>query len=118
MKLSNINYRMMTAYHSQINALNEILNKNIVDMLSKYADINQKNWDRILEFATFIYNTVKQVKTGFPPFLLHGQVAETTLNMIFPFCPDNADDVYIAKTITIVEESRQNSHAQENDRQK
>ncbi|UYV82146.1 hypothetical protein LAZ67_21001132 [Cordylochernes scorpioides] len=69
-----ITHRKTTAYHPQTNGLMERLNKTIADMLSVYVDVNQKNWDRILPFVTFAYNTAKQESTGFTPFfLVHGQ---------------------------------------------
>ncbi|GFS70093.1 transposon Ty3-I Gag-Pol polyprotein [Trichonephila clavipes] len=52
-----------------------------------YVDVEQKNWDEILPFVTFAYNTAKQETTGFTPFyLLHGREAETTLDTMLPFC--------------------------------
>ncbi|GFX29904.1 hypothetical protein TNCV_4750321 [Trichonephila clavipes] len=78
--LCNIDHRFTTAYHPQTNGLTERFNKTLADMLSMYVDVEQKNWDEILPFVTFAYNTAKQETTGFTPFyLLHGREAETTL---------------------------------------
>ncbi|GFW43297.1 transposon Ty3-I Gag-Pol polyprotein [Trichonephila clavipes] len=33
-------------------------------MLSMYVDVEQKNWDEILPFVTFAYNTAKQETTA------------------------------------------------------
>ncbi|GFW12306.1 transposon Ty3-I Gag-Pol polyprotein [Trichonephila clavipes] len=73
-----------------------------------YVDVEQKNWDEILPFVTFAYNTTKQETTGFTPFyLLHGREAETTLDTMLPFCPNDFDDNNITKIAARAEESRQ-----------
>ncbi|GFW25764.1 transposon Tf2-8 polyprotein [Trichonephila clavipes] len=106
--LCNIDHRFTTAYHPQTNGLTERFNKTLADMLSMYADVEQKNWDEILPFVTFAYNTAKQETTGFTPFyLLHGREAETTLDTMLPFCPNDFDDNNITKIAARAEESRQ-----------
>ncbi|GFS92474.1 retrovirus-related Pol polyprotein from transposon 17.6 [Trichonephila clavipes] len=106
--LCNIDHRFTTAYHPQTNGLTEHFNKTLADMLSMYVDVEQKNWDEILPFVTFAYNTAKQETTGFTPFyLLHGREAETTLDTMLPFCPNDFDDNNITKIAARAEESRQ-----------
>ncbi|GFX31796.1 transposon Tf2-6 polyprotein [Trichonephila clavipes] len=106
--LCNIDHRFTTAYHPQTNGLTERFNKTLADMLSMYVDVEQKNWDEILPFVTFAYNTAKQETTGFTPFyLLHGREAETTLDIMLPFCPNDFDDNNITKIAARAEESRQ-----------
>ncbi|UYV74973.1 hypothetical protein LAZ67_12001943 [Cordylochernes scorpioides] len=88
-----ITNRKTTSYHPQTNGLTERLNKTIADMLSMYVDVNQKDWDRILPFVTFSYNTTKQESTGFTLFfLLHGREAETPLDVLFPKLLPKDDD--------------------------
>ncbi|GFV24223.1 transposon Ty3-I Gag-Pol polyprotein [Trichonephila clavipes] len=73
-----------------------------------HVDAEQKNWDEILPFLTFAYNTTKQETTGFTPFyLLHGRKAETTLDTMLPFYPNDFDDNNITKIAARAEESRQ-----------
>ncbi|XP_055928216.1 uncharacterized protein LOC129959419 [Argiope bruennichi] len=101
---------MTTAYHPQTNGLTEQFNKTLADMLSMYVDVEQKNWDQILPFVTFAYNTAKQDTTGFTPFyLLHGGEAETPLDKMFPLCPNefSQEDDYVSHLINKAEESRQ-----------
>ncbi|GFW06995.1 transposon Tf2-11 polyprotein [Trichonephila clavipes] len=106
--LCNIDHRFTTAYHPQTNGLTERFNKTLADLLSMYVDVEQKNWDEILPFVTFAYNTAKQETTGFTPFyLLHGREAETTLDTMLPFCPNDFDDNNITKIAARAEESRQ-----------
>ncbi|GFX33113.1 hypothetical protein TNCV_5042811 [Trichonephila clavipes] len=122
--LCNIDHRFTTAYHPQTNGLTERFNKTLADMLSMYVDVEQKNWDEILPFVTFAYNTAKQETTGFTPFyLLHGREAETTLDTMLPFCPNDFDDNNITKIAARAEESRQLARvhtlrAQDKDRQR
>ncbi|UYV74443.1 hypothetical protein LAZ67_11003580 [Cordylochernes scorpioides] len=101
-----ITHRKTTAYHPQTNGLTERLNKTIADMLSMYVDVNQKDWDRILPFVTFAYNTAKQESTGFTPFfLVHGREAETPLDVLFPkLLPE--DDDFIQTLGARAEEAR------------
>ncbi|GFY20542.1 transposon Tf2-8 polyprotein [Trichonephila clavipes] len=67
-------------------------------MLSIYVDAEQKNWDGILPFVTFAYNTTKQETTCFTLFyLLHGREVETTLDTMLKFCPNDFDDNNITK---------------------
>lgn len=82
-------------------------------MLSMSVHTEQKNWDEILPFVTFAYNTAKQETTGFTPsYLLHGREAETTLDTMLPFCPNDTDGDYISKIIARAEESRQLARVQ------
>ncbi|UYV72001.1 hypothetical protein LAZ67_9001526 [Cordylochernes scorpioides] len=101
-----ITHRKTTAYHPQTNGHTERLNKTIADMLSMYVDVNQKDWDRILPFVTFAYNTAKQKSTGFTPFfLVHGREAETPLDVLFPkLLPE--DDDFIQTLGARAEEAR------------
>ncbi|UYV68065.1 hypothetical protein LAZ67_5002947, partial [Cordylochernes scorpioides] len=105
--LSGISHLKTTAYHPQINGLTERLNKTLTDMLSMYVDVEQKNWDEVLPFVTFAYNTAKQETTGFSPFfLVYGREAETTLDSLLPYHDnDNVGD-YVQHLITTAEEAR------------
>ncbi|UYV80091.1 hypothetical protein LAZ67_18001653, partial [Cordylochernes scorpioides] len=105
--LSGISHLKTTAYHPQTNGLTERLNKTLTDMLSMYVDVEQKNWDEVLPFVTFAYNTAKQETTGFSPFfLVHGCEAEITLDSLLPYHDnDNVGD-YVQHLITTAEEAR------------
>ena len=106
--LCNTIHRMTTAYHPQTNGLTERFNKTLGDMLSMYVGVEQKDWDEILPFVTFAYNTAKQETTGFTPFyLLHGREAETTLDTLFPYNIHDSEDGYVSRLVTQAEDSRQ-----------
>ncbi|GBM68120.1 Transposon Ty3-I Gag-Pol polyprotein [Araneus ventricosus] len=99
---------LTTAYHPQTNGLTERLNKTLADMLAMYVDVDQKNWDNILPFVTFAYNSAKQETTGFSPFfLVHGRDVDTPLDAILPFIPDESAYDYVQNLMTKAEEARQ-----------
>lgn len=88
LRLSGTEHRRTTAYHPQTNGLTERLNKTITDMLSMYVAIDHKDWDNILPYVTFAYNTAIQESTGFTPFrLLYGRDVTTMLDVML--LPDN-----------------------------
>lgn len=86
MKLTYTDHRRTTAYHPQTNGLTERLNKTIADMISMYVNVEHKNWDDVLPYVIFAYNTAVQETTGFTPFrLVHGREVTTMLDaMLLP----------------------------------
>ncbi|GBL65279.1 Transposon Ty3-G Gag-Pol polyprotein, partial [Araneus ventricosus] len=107
-QLCQTSHLLTTAYHPQTNGLTERFNKTLADMLSMYADVEQRNWDTILPFVTFAYNSAKQDTTGFSPFfLVHGRDIVTPLDVILPHDTENHADNYVQQLITRAEEARQ-----------
>ena len=74
-------YRLMdmkkvntTAHHPQTDGLVERFNRTLLDMLSKTAKQNGKDWDSCLPFVLLAYRTSPQTSTGESPFyLLYGR---------------------------------------------
>jgi len=64
MRLMEVNHRTTTPYHPQANRLVERLNHTLVDMLSMFINSTQTNWDEILSYVTFAYNSSRQKSTG------------------------------------------------------
>lgn len=89
-----------------------------------YVEAEQRDWDTLLPFVTFAFNTAKQDTTGFSPFfLLHGREAETTMDTLFPYIPDEVRSDYVGDLVTRAEEARQVARqrtveAQNKDRQR
>ncbi|GFV26486.1 transposon Tf2-8 polyprotein [Trichonephila clavipes] len=77
--LCNIDHRFTTAYHPQTNGLTERFNKTLPTCCQCFT----------------------------PFYLLHGREAETTLDTMLPFCPNDFDDNNITKIAARAEESRQ-----------
>lgn len=79
-------FRHATSYHPQTNGLTERVNRTLVNMLAMFVDSKHKNWDAILPFMTYAYNTALHETTGFSPFyLLYIRPPRTTLDAILPF---------------------------------
>ena len=71
---ANSLHRKTSAYHPQSNGLVEKFNRTLTDMLSMYINVSHTNWDDLLPFVTFAYNSAVQSSTGFTPFrLLYGR---------------------------------------------
>ncbi|UYV70961.1 hypothetical protein LAZ67_8001260, partial [Cordylochernes scorpioides] len=116
LKICNTIHKKTTSYHPQTNGQTERMNRTLTDMISMYIDEKHQNWDEILPFVTFAYNSSVQETTGYSPyFLIHGREPLTFLDSTFdwpevPPKPGDFDD-YISNLLTIVEESKKISMA-------
>ncbi|UYV63748.1 hypothetical protein LAZ67_2005487, partial [Cordylochernes scorpioides] len=103
-----ISHLFTTAYHPQTNGLTERLNKTLGDMLSMYVDAEQRDWDSVLPYVIFAYNTAQQGSTRFSPFfLVHGREAETLLDVLLPYEDETSDHDFGGQMVTKAEEARQ-----------
>ncbi|UYV71727.1 hypothetical protein LAZ67_9000138, partial [Cordylochernes scorpioides] len=122
LKICNTIHKKTTSYHPQTNGQTERMNRTLTDMISMYIDEKHQNWDEILPFVTFAYNSSVQETTGYSPyFLIHGREPLTFLDSTFdwpevPPKPGDFDD-YISNLLTIVEESKKISMARTKARQ-
>ena len=83
MNMCHTIHRRTTSYHPQCNGLTERLNHTLADMLSMYVNKDHNNWDTILPFVTYAYNTSVQATTGFTPFrLVFARKAVTPLDAL------------------------------------
>ncbi|GFT58849.1 retrovirus-related Pol polyprotein from transposon 297 [Nephila pilipes] len=82
-QLCKISHLLTTAYHPQTNGLTETFNGTLANMLSMYIDVKQRNWDNILPYMTFAYDSAKQDTTGLSSsFIIHGRDIQTALDII------------------------------------
>ncbi|UYV73812.1 K02A2.6-like, partial [Cordylochernes scorpioides] len=110
-RLRTIN-QIYNSLKSQTNGLTERFNKTLGDMLSMYTGVEQKDWDQVLPYVTFAYNTAKQEATGYTPFfLVHAREAETYIDAVLPYLPDEISDDYVGELVTRAEEARQLSRS-------
>ncbi|RWS22906.1 pol polyprotein-like protein [Leptotrombidium deliense] len=69
-KLTSTVHNRTTAYRPEANGLTERLNRHLADMMSHFVSSNHRNWDEILPFVTFAYNSSRQESMRFSPFEL------------------------------------------------
>ncbi|RWS03567.1 gag-pol fusion protein-like protein [Dinothrombium tinctorium] len=60
-----------TPYKPSTNGQVERANATIVEMLAKFTNENQSDWDQLLPFLQFAYNTATQETTKFSPFFIN-----------------------------------------------
>lgn len=105
LRLCGSTYRHSTPYHPQTNGLTERTNRTLTNMLSLYVSADHKNWDAVLPFITYAYNTAKHEVTGYAPFyLLYARSPQSFLDTILPFTLN--EDTSIAQTLCRAEEAR------------
>ena len=70
-------HKTTSAFHPQANSTVERLNHTLATMLAMYVDDDHRDWDIILPYIGFAYNTSRQESMGFSPFyLLYGREAQ------------------------------------------
>ena len=80
-RLCGVEQRFTSGYHPQTNGLTERMNRTINNMLAKFVDVNQLNWDEMLPSLVWSYNTSKHSATAYSPFELnHGYAATLPLD--------------------------------------
>lgn len=90
-------HRTSTAYHPQTNGMTERFNRTLGSMLSMYVASDHSNWDQVLPFVTYAYNTAVQATTGFSPyFLLYGQEPSNRVDTILPYKPDESESTTLS----------------------
>ncbi|UYV81540.1 hypothetical protein LAZ67_20001480 [Cordylochernes scorpioides] len=111
--LCGIVHRFTTAYHPLTNGLTKRFDKTLGDMLSMYTGVEQKDWDQVLPYVTFSYNTDKQEASGHTPFfLVHApRKAGTYIVAVLPYLKDEISDDYVRELVSRAEEARQLSRS-------
>jgi transposase InsO family protein len=95
-----------TAYHPQSNGLTERLNHTLADMLSMYVNSTHTNWDVVLPFVTFAYNTSLQASSHYTPFsLVYARDVTTPLDALFSYALNS--DSRTNAIFTAAQEARQ-----------
>ncbi|UYV76773.1 hypothetical protein LAZ67_14001988 [Cordylochernes scorpioides] len=71
----------------------------------------QRNWDAVLPYVTFAYNTPQQETTGFSPYyIIHGRDVETPLDTILAYRENTSLDDYVECMVANAEDARQLAH--------
>ena len=83
------NHVVTAAYHPQCNGLVERFNHTFAEMLSMYVSSCHNDWDEVVDFVVFAYNTSRQESTGASPFyLLYGREAVLPVDVALGNSPD------------------------------
>ena len=78
--LLNIERSRTSPYHPQENGQVERHNRVLADVISKYCSENPREWESILPYVEFVYNTTVHKSTGETPFsLVFGEKPSTRL---------------------------------------
>lgn len=102
LRAANTVHKTTSGYHPQTNGITERFHRTLSDMLSMYIKPDHTNWDQILPFVTFAYNTAIQRTTGYSPFfLVFGRSPSFIIDTSFFSAPDSLDtpfsDVFISR---------------------
>lgn len=114
-------HKTTSSYHPQTNGLTERFHRTLSDMISAYINPDHKNWDVILPFVTYAYNTAVQSTTGFSPFfLVYGRHPPSVLDASFFSCPvsttGNAPDQFVSGLAYCRNLARLNTESCQDDR--
>lgn len=83
LELLDIKQVRTSPYHPETDGITERFNRTLKMMISSFVDENQKNWDVLLPFLAFAYNTAKHETTNCTPFeLLYGRKPKIPLDLI------------------------------------
>jgi len=73
-KLLKINKINTSPYHPQTNGSLERSHRTLAEYLRHYVDKDLSNWDKLLPYALFVYNSTEHTSTNFQPYaLLYGK---------------------------------------------
>lgn len=82
-RLFQIDKTRTTPYHPQSDGMVERMNRTIKDMLSKYINANQTDWDRFVDGIVLAYNTTPHETTRISPYrLVFGKEAKLPINVL------------------------------------
>ena len=83
-----------TSYNPKANGVIEIFNKTLKQTLKIYANEYQNNWDKLLPYALFAYNTAYHSGIQETPFYMnHGRDAKTIVHHTLGIRPENKNGV-------------------------
>ena len=84
-KLLGIEKTRTTAFHPSSDGLVERTQRTIEDMLSKYIETNQRNWDQVLPLLLMAFRSSKHESTKFSPcMMMLGREVDLPVDLIYP----------------------------------
>ena len=107
--LQNIERSRTSPYHPQGIGQIEHHNRVLADVVSKYCSENPNEWDSILQYVDFVYNTTVHKSTGETPFsLVFGDEAIYPIDLLFLRPPDTDFTLHVHKQL--LEEKFREAH--------
>lgn len=99
LRLCGSRYRHSTPYHQQTNGPTDQTNRTLTNRLAMYVSSDHENWDDLLLFITYAYNTAKHEVTGCTPFFYtcDCQAASSTLS-----CPFLTMEMLLYRRLSVV----------------
>lgn len=108
LRACSVIHRTTSPYHPQTNGMTERFNRTLADMLAMYISPDHRNWDKVLPFITFAYNTAVQNTTQFSPFfLLYGREVSSILDSLLPYSPEQSECIPLTEIREHAEQCRQ-----------
>lgn len=121
LRASGTTHKTASSYHPQTNGLTERFHRTLADMIAVYVQPDHKNWDTLLPFLTFAYNTAVQRTTCYSPFyLVYGRTPTTFLDVSFfsshgNSCQSSSEE-YISRLAQSRHQARINTEARQHER--
>jgi len=81
--LLDIHQLKTTAYHPECDGLTERFNRTLKTMIACYVNENQNNWDELLPFLSYAYNTSTHSTTNHSPYeVIFGRKPKIPIDLI------------------------------------
>lgn len=82
-ELLDINQLRTTAYHPECDGLTERFNRTLKTMIACFVNEHQNNWDELLTFLAFAYNSSTHATTNFTPYeIVYGRPPKIPIDLI------------------------------------
>jgi len=110
-KMLEINKTRKTPLHPRSDRMIERMNRTINDMLSKYIQSYQKDWDQHLDFIIMAFNSTLHQSTGVSPYrLVYGREMAFPLEIITKKIEDRDEPKYVSAYVSELEDRLRESH--------
>ncbi|CAF0929655.1 unnamed protein product [Brachionus calyciflorus] len=82
-ELLDVNQLRTTAYHPECDGLTERFNPTLKTMISCFVNEHQNDWDELLPFLAFAYNTSTHATTNYTPYeVMFGRAQKIPLDLV------------------------------------
>ena len=111
--LTGFKHRVTSAYHPQLNGLDERLNQTLKASLQKLVNDQQDDWDDLVDDVLFAYRTSRQDSTKFTPFfVIYNREARLPIEASMPCRSKEFNDANIDEKVTMLVELKKQIHVQ------